>query len=115
MDDALIPRRKVKEGDSTLGTILAQFLHHRVGKGIGEGFGTLVSRHDVIDGREGAVRIENFQSKFTYHAEGLGTGDLVDEVGADQKLSPTVGERANGVFLPDFIKKRFAHSQPRLA
>ena len=69
----------------------------------------------MVDGCEGAVRVEDLQAEVTDHAECLRAGHLVNEVGADQKLSPAVGESANGVFLPDLVEKRFGHSQSNLA
>ena len=115
VDDALFAGGQIKEGDAGLGAVLAQLLDHRVGERVGEGFLRLVRRDDVIDGCEGAVRIENLQPEVAQHAKSLRTRHLMDEVGADQKLCPSVWERANGVFLPDLIEKRFGHSQSNLA
>ena len=115
VDDPLLAGGKVEKGHAGLGAVPAEFLDHRVGEGVRERFGALVGRDDVVDGRERAVGIENLQAEVAEHAESLGARHLVDEVGADQKLGPTVGERANGMFLPDLIKKRFAHSRSNLA
>ena len=115
MNDALLAAGKIEEGNSGFGAVLTEFLHHGVGERVGEGLGSLVGRYDVIDGCEGAVRIENLESEVTNHAKGLGAGHLVNEVSADQKLGASVRERANGVFLPDLIKKRFGHSHWNLA
>ena len=115
VDNALIARGKVEECNAGLGAVFSEFLHHRVGERIGEGFRTLVGRNNMIDSGEGAVRVEDFQAKISHHPEGLRACHLMNEVSADQKLSPAVGERANGVFLPDLIEKRFGHSHSNLA
>jgi len=115
MDNALISGGEVKKGDSGLGAVFTQFLDHRIGKGIGEGFGPLVGRHNVVHGRKGTLRVENLEAKVADHTESLGARDFMNEVRADQKLCPAVGESADGVFLPNLIKKRFTHSLINLA
>ena len=82
MDNALIARGKVEEGNARFSAVLAKLLHHRVSERIGEGFRTLVSRDNMIDGCEGTVRIEDLQAEVAHHAEGLRAGHLMDEVSA---------------------------------
>jgi hypothetical protein len=53
------------------------------------------------------VRYEDLQAEVAQHAEGLGRGDLMDEVGADEELSLAVGQLAHGVGFPDFFEERF--------
>jgi hypothetical protein len=40
----------------------------------------------MIDGCKSAFGESNLQSKIPNHSEGLGAGDLVNEVGTDKKL-----------------------------
>jgi len=84
VNDALIAAGQIKKGNTGFGAVLAQFLDHRIGEGIGERFLALIRRNDVIDGGEGAVGIENLQAKVTKHPKGLRARHLVNEVRADQ-------------------------------
>ena len=88
--------------------VAPQILDHRVGQRIGEGLAEPVCRHDVVDGRESAVGHGDLEPQVAEHAEGLGAGDLVDEVGAYQQLGLAVGEGADGVGAPTFSKRVFA-------
>jgi hypothetical protein len=46
----------------------------------------------VIDGSEGAAREGDFQAEIAEHPKGLGAGDLVNEVGTNEKLGGAVGQ-----------------------
>jgi len=66
-----LPEGRSKKVTPDLGAVLAEFLHHRVGEGIGKGLLVLVGRDDVVDRGEGAVRVEDLQAQVAEHAEGL--------------------------------------------
>ena len=86
--------------------VLPEFSDHLVGEGVFERLGVGMGRDDVVDGGEGALRHLHRQVEIAQHAEGLGTGDLVDQVGADEELGLTVGQGGYGVILPH-LSKRF--------
>jgi hypothetical protein len=69
--------------------LLAQRLHHSAASGSAGSWS--IGGHDVVDGGEGAVG-NSPSARGREHAEGLGRGDLVDEVGADEELRAAVGE-----------------------
>jgi len=105
VDDALLAGGAVEEGDAELGAVFTQLVHHGLGEVVLVGLDELVGRNDVVNGREGAVRESDFETEVAQHAEGLGGGDLVDEVGADEELGLAVGQGADGVGVPDFFEE----------
>jgi hypothetical protein len=50
------------------------------------------------------VRIKHLEAQVSEHPEGLRTGDLMDEVGADEELGGSIGKGANGVRLPHLVE-----------
>ena len=103
--DALLAGGAVEERDAELRAIAAQLVHHRLRERVAVGLDQLVGGHDVVDRGERAVRHRDLQAEVAEHAESLRAGDLVDEVGADQELGLAVGERADGVGVPDFFEE----------
>ena len=103
--DALLARGAVEERDPELRAITAELVHHRLRERVAVRLDQLVGRHDVVDRRERAVRHQYLEAEVAQHAEGLRAGHLVDEVGADEELGLAVGERADGVGLPDFFEE----------
>ena len=65
----------------------------------------------MIDRGKSALGIKHRQFEVAQHAEGLWTGNLVDEVGSNEELGHAIGQLTHGVRLPDFIKQRFAHKK----
>jgi hypothetical protein len=63
----------------------------------------------VIDRRKRAMRHRDLQPEVAEHPERLRARHLVDEVRADEELRLAVGERADGVSVPDFFEKGFGH------
>ena len=104
VDNALLAGGEVEKGDAVFRAVLAERFDHGIGEIVTERLHALVGRHDVIDGGEGAVRIKHLEPEVAKHAERLGAGDLVDEVGADQELRSPVGEFADGVCLPHLVE-----------
>jgi len=113
VNDALFARGAVKKSNAELLTVLADFLDHRLRQRIAVRLGELVSRNNVIDRREGAVRHRDLQFQIAQHAESLRAGHLVDEVRADQQLRLAVGQLADGVSVPYFLEERFCHGDKR--
>jgi len=109
VDDALFSRGDVEEGDAEVGTILAEFLDHGVRQSVLKGLHPLVGGHDVVDRGKGPPRESHLQAQIAEHAEGLGAGDLVDQMGADKNLGRAIRQLAHGMPLPNFLKKRLTH------
>ncbi len=109
VDDALPAAAEAEVGDAELPGVFVQLLDHGFGEGVGEGGLLVVGGHDVVHGGEGAVGVGDFESEIAEHAEGLGAGDFVDEVGVNEELRLAVGEGADGVRFPDFFEECLAH------
>ena len=68
----------------------------------------------MINRGEGAVREGDFQTEIAEHPEGLGAGDLVNEVGANEKLGRAVGQYAYCMTIPNFLEKSLAHDDIKI-
>ena len=68
----------------------------------------------MINRGEGAVREGDFQTEIAEHPEGLGAGDLVNEVGANEKLGGTVGQYSYRMTIPNFLEKSLAHGDTKI-
>ena len=71
-------------------------------------------RHDVIDGRERALGKRHPPAVLPQHVERLRAGHFVNEVQADEQLRLPARQRADGVRIPDFLKKSSCHCHSRL-
>ena len=109
VDDALGPRVGVEEADAEVLRVLAEGLDHLLGDRVGIGLLQLVRRNDVVDRREGPLGILHLKAQVAEHAEGLGTGHLMDEVGADEELGLPVGQLAHRVRFPNFLEQGLGH------
>ena len=110
VDDALLARREVEISDAEVIGIFAQRLHHFCGKWVL--WRVLVDRwHDVVDGGKSTLRELHLEAEVAKHAEGLRRSDLMDQVSADEELRATVGKRANGVGVPNFLEEIFSHGE----
>ena len=110
MNDALQARVEPEEGDAEFLHVFLDGAHHLLGLVVGEGPGLALGGHDVVHGGEGAVGIGHLQALFRHHVEGLGAGDLVDEVQADEKLVLAGRQFVHYVLIPDFVVQgSFAH------
>ncbi len=74
-----------------------------------EGTGLPVGGHDVVDRRERPVREGDALAAQAEHVEGLGAGDLVHEVQADQELRLARRQAADRVKVPDLPEQCGAH------
>ena len=68
----------------------------------------------MIDGGEGAAREGDFETEITEHPEGLGAGDLVNEVSTYEKLGGAVGQYSYCMTIPNFLKKSLAHDEIKI-
>ena len=59
-------------------------------------------RHDVIDGREGALGKRDAPAVLAQHVERLRARDFVNQVQADEQLRLAARQRPHGVRVPDF-------------
>ena len=109
MDDALVGVRDVVERDAELAAVLLERRHHLLGKHVEKRPALIERRHDVIDRRERAVRKRHLAAPHPQHVERLRARHFVDEVKADEQLRLPGGQRAHGVFVPDFLKKCLSH------
>ena len=107
--DALLAAAQAEVGDAELLGILVQLLDHLFGQRIGERRHLAVGRHDMVHGREGAVRIGHLQIQIAQHAEGLRAGHFVHQMCVDEELRLAITELADGVRFPDFGEQCLAH------
>jgi hypothetical protein len=68
----------------------------------------------VIDGSEGPIREGDVQTEIAEHPEGLGAGNLVNQVGANEKLSGAVGQYAYRMTIPNLLKKGLGHDEIKI-
>ena len=108
VDDALFARLEVEISDAEVIAVRADGIDHLSRKRVGW-LVLIFRRNDVVDGREGALRILHLEIELTEHAEGLRACHLVNEVRADEKLGATVAEGAHGVCVPDLLIECFSH------
>ena len=109
MDDALVGAVDVVERDAELAAVLLERRHHFLGEHVEKRPALVERRHDVIDGRERAVRKRHLAAAHPQHVERLRARHFVDEVQADEQLRLPGRQRAHGVLVPDFLKKCLSH------
>lgn len=68
----------------------------------------------MIDGSEGPIREGDVQTEIAEHPEGLGAGNLVNQVGANEKLSGAVGQYSYRVTIPNLLEKSLAHDDIKI-
>src|SRR5690606_16528346 len=105
VDDALHAAAEVEEADVVLGRVATQLADHLVGQRVLEGFDARVGRHDVVYGRERALRHEDLDAKVAQHPERLRARHLVDQVGVDEQLRLTVAQDAHTVTVPHLVQE----------
>ena len=71
-----------------------------------------VGGNDMVHGREGAARELDLAAAVAQQGEGLGRGDLVDQVQADEDLVLAGGKAADDVPVEDFFVEIFSHDRP---
>ena len=114
VDDALAGVVDVVKGHLELGAIGAQGLDLLDGEGVVPGAVAPLGGDVVVDGGEGAVGAADGASGEAQGLEGLGGGDLVDEVKVDVKEVGEAFLAANEVLFPDLLGDG-RHRLPRAA
>ena len=110
MHDALVAGVEVEERNPELFDVLLDGPHHLLGLVVLEGAGLAFGGDDMVDRGEGAVGVGHLQALFGDHVEGLGAGDLVDQMQADEELVLARGEFFHHVGVPDFVvQSSFCH------
>ena len=100
---------EVVERNAELAAVLLERRHHFLGQHVEKRPALVERRHDVIDRRERAVRETPPSAPHPQHVERLRARHLVDQVQADEELRLPGGQRADGVLVPDFLKKCLSH------
>ncbi len=109
VDDALVVMREVVERHAEVAAVAFERAHHGLGHGVAERAGGVARGDDVIDGREGAVRVADGPAVEAELVEGLGGGHFVNEVQPDEELGLPRWQDAHGVRVPDFLQECLAH------
>jgi hypothetical protein len=109
MDDPLPPGGRPVVGNAEFLAGFLERLDHAFGEVVGVGPCPRVGRNDVVNGREGPVGSHDPEAEVAQHAEGLGAGDLVNQVGADEELGVAARQGGHRVALPHLFEKRFSH------
>lgn len=106
-DDALLGGLDVEELDAEVGAVLAEGFDLAVGDGIEDVEAILDAGGGdvVVDRCEGAVWAAELAVRHSQAVEGLGAGDLVDEVEIDVEDAGLVGGGYDEVLLPDFFEE----------
>ena len=90
MNDALLTSVSIEKADAVVFSIFAESFDHLLRNRIRVRLFDFVSRHNVVDCREGTMRELHFETQVAKHAEGLRAGHLVNQVGTDKELSLAV-------------------------
>ena len=114
MHDPLAAAAEAVERDAMGGAIGLQGGEHLLGQGIGEGPGLGGGGHDVIHRGHGELGVAHPQAEVVQGREGLGAGDLMDEVQANEELGGASGQVGHPVQVPDFVvESAGAHGESR--
>ena len=104
VDDALVVAAEAEQRHAELAAVALEGRHHLLRHLVGEGAGLAVGGHDVVDRREGAIRKRDALAAQAQHVEGLGAGDLVHQVQADEQLRLPRRQAPDRVQVPDFLE-----------
>ena len=104
MDYALAVVVDVEERDCEFGRVLLDRVHHLFRQIVDKGPRGNVGGHDVIYGGESALGEANGEPALSEHLEGLGTGDLVDQMQPDKELRLPRGQLAHRMLVPDLVQ-----------
>src|SRR6266550_894583 len=113
VDDALAPAADLVEGDPRLPAVLGQDLHLLAGELVGRPHAA--PRGDVVvHGRDGEVRPPDLASGQAQPFEGLGRGDLVNEVEIDEQQVWLTLCRTDHVGVPELLGESLWHRERQL-
>src|SRR5690606_21782706 len=107
--DALTAGHMVVEGNTELAAVLLERREHGLGHLVRERPGEVLRRHDVVHGRESAVRKAHAPAAAAQVVEGLRAGHFMDEVKADEQLRLPGRQAPDGVLLPHLLKECLSH------
>ena len=103
--DALRAARQIEERHACLAAVALERRKHVLGHDVQERPPLIARGDDVIDGPEGPIREAHGPPARAQHVERLRSGDLVDQVEADEQLGLPVREATDGVGVPDFLEE----------
>ena len=103
MDDALAATADAMQANAVIGAVGLQCGQHFLGQRISKRSRLGGGGHDVIDRGHGAFRVPHAQPQVPQGRESLGTGDLMDQVKADEQLGGAPGQLGNPMQIPDLV------------
>ena len=109
VDDPLRAAVQVEHRHAAAADVLLERRQHVLGHHVAERPPLVARRDDVIDGGDRPLRVLHAQPPRPQHVEGLRTGDLVNQVQADEELRLPVRQRTDGMEVPDFLEERRGH------
>jgi hypothetical protein len=115
VDDALAAAGGVEQRDPRLGAVVLERHQHLLRQRVRQRAPLRGGGDDVVHGGEGARRDSHPEPHLAQHGEGLGAGDLVDQMQADEELGLAAGQLGHGVRVPDLVEQvpsRRAHGRP---
>ena len=101
--DPLAAAAEAVQGDGVVGAVDLQGGQHRLGQGIGEGPSLGGGGHDVVHRGHGALRVPHREPQIPQGCEGLGAGDLMDQVESNEQLGGATRQIRHPVQLPDLV------------
>ncbi len=101
--DALMAAAGAVEGHAELGTVEFQLLHLPRGDGIGDGQAAVMGWNAVIDGGDRAMEIADLQTALAQPIEGLGAGDLMEQLQIDVKQGGLTIPLGDHVRIPELV------------
>lgn len=101
--DPLAATAEAMQGDAVTGTVALQGGEHRLGQGVSEGADLGGGGDDVVHRGHRALGVAHRQAQIVQGGEGLGAGDLMDQVQPDEQLGGTTRQVGDPVQLPDLV------------
>ena len=109
VDDPLRAAVQVEHRHAAAAAVLLERRQHVLGHHVAERPPLVARRDDVIDGGDRPLRVLHAQPARPQHVERLRTGDLVDQVQADEELRLPVRQRTDCMEVPDLLEERRGH------
>ena len=103
MHDSLAATAKAIEMDAVLMAVALQGAEHFFGQSIGEGPRLARGWHDVVHRGHRAFGVADTQPQILQGSKGLRTGDLMDQVQANEQLRRPAGQLSHLMQGPDLV------------
>ena len=103
MHDPLTAAADAVQLNVVLGTVAFQGAEHFLRQRIGKGSRLRRCRNDVIHRRDRALRAAHGQPFVLESGEGLGTGDLVDQMQTHEQLCGSTGKLRDPMQIPHLV------------